>query len=148
MGLTATHWNSDEKDALGQARSYADLFSIAKGVIERMRQPVVQVCGPISTGGVDSMVENIKRLGSIIDELEQKGIEIFNQVPFQLRMQEIREAKGERGYDYTLLNEFYLPLFESNLIRELYFLPDWRSSVGSQWEHEQAERLGMKITYL
>ncbi len=148
MALTPYHWNEQDKEALENARTYTELFAVAKGVIERMREPVGQVCGPISTGGSGDMAENIARLSDAILVLEKRGVEIFNQVPFQLRMKKIRDAKGEHGYDQSLLEEFYLPIFEAGLVQQLYFLPDWETSVGSRWEHEQGARLGMKITHL
>ncbi|MBI5003920.1 DUF4406 domain-containing protein [Candidatus Kaiserbacteria bacterium] len=148
MSLTQFHWNTEDQKALDRAQSYGDLLLIAKDVISRMRKPVVQVCGPISTGGTGVMSENIDRLKKKIDALERQDVEIFNQIPFQYRIQAIAAARGVKDYEHELLNEFYLPIFESGLVQELYFMPDWQTSEGSRWEHAQGERLGMKITYL
>jgi len=148
MSLTQYHWNTQDQEALNKARSYADLLAIARDVISRMEKPVVQVCGPISTGGAGDMAQNINRLGKVINTLEAKGVEVFNQIPFQVRIQTIAVAKKMQDYEHELLEEFYRPLFEKGLIQELYFMPDWQTSAGTRWEHEQGVRLGMKITYL
>jgi len=143
-----TYWEKEDFEKLETAPTYADLFLIAKDVLERMPQPVGQVCGPISTGGAGSVEKNLKRFDDTIADLQQQGMEIFNQVPFEIPIQRFNSLRGSNTYDDRLLNDFYLPIFESRLVQKLYFLSDWESSVGAKWEHEQALRLGLEIEYI
>lgn len=144
MELKRKYWTQADYEKLAAAQTYQDLFLTAKGVLERMRQPVGQVCGPITTGGT-LMRENLERLEAMIVGLQEHGLELFDQVPFQIKINEIR--KPDEGEE-KLLNEFYLPLFENHLVQTLYFLPDWETSAGARWEHEAGKRLGMHMVYL
>lgn len=146
--MSLKYWQQEHFDKLETASTYKELFNIAEAVLKRMHPPVGQVCGPISTGGAGSVQKNLKRFEKAIKNLQQQGIEIFNQIPFEIPMQRIKQSREYEHYDDLLLHDFYLPIFESKLIHTLYFLPDWKSSTGAQWEHEQASRLGLKIEYL
>ena len=128
--------------------SFSELFPIAEEIIKRLPPPISQVCGPISTGGLGSIEKNMQRLEETVEHLHRSGLTVFNQVPFESPMNRILAAKKSDGYDHSLLTDFYLPLFESGLVHVLHFLPDWQSSTGASWEHEQAKRLGLKIIYL
>ncbi len=148
LAMNYKYWEPGDYILLENARNYYDLQKIAMSVIERMPQPVIQVCGPISTGGLGSVEKNLELFEVTIENLSKEGVKIFNQIPFEVPIQNIRSNTEQAGYDMDLLNQFYLPLFESGHISEFYFLPDWQTSFGSKWEHEQAERLGIKILYL
>jgi hypothetical protein len=144
------YWEEKHFDALEKATTYKELFLVAESVLKTMPAPIAQVCGPISTGGAGSVEKNLERFRVTIAALESQGIEVFNQMPFEIPMQKIKEVREGmyKKYDNLLLEDFYLPIFESGLVECLHFLPDWESSVGTRWEHEQAVRLGMKIEYL
>lgn len=148
--MTLKYWQQEYFDRLETSLTYKELFIIAKDVLKRMPPPVGQVCGPISTGGANSIEKNLKRFEEAVATLQQQGIEIFNQVPSEIPMQQIKSTRAREfdSYDDTLLDDFYLPIFESKLVHKLYFLPDWESSIGAKWEHEQALRLGLKIEYM
>lgn len=141
------YWTAEDWRSLQEAQTYGDLLKIAFVVAKRMPQPLGQVCGPISTGGLGSIAENLRAINEAIEKLVDGDIHIFDQVPFEDPMRRIR-VSSENHYPSQLLEEFYLPLFESGLIKALYFLPDWKSSMGATWEHEQAKRLGISIVYL
>ena len=51
-------------------------------------------------------------------------------------------------YPEAILDDFYSPIFNSGLIKEFYFMPNWQSSKGANWEHNEANRLGIKVSYL
>lgn len=147
--MSRAYWIEEDHELLGQARSYGDLLVIAERVIARMPEPVAQVCGPITTGGSGSFESNLATLKEAITSLSASGVSVFDQTPFQERMQLIKDGKqaGE-AYDQELLLQFYLPLFERRLIDVLYFIPGWETSVGGRWEHEEGTRLGLPIRYL
>ena len=140
------YWTQDDLELLERVSSYREMRDIAFRVLQRIPRPTTQVCGPISTGGAGSIEKNVARLGKAIDHLHKNGHNIFNQLPFEDSMQRVRRIEGG-SYSVTLLEEFYLPIFESTFIQTLYFLPDWQSSRGATWEHDQAERLGLQIVY-
>lgn len=55
-----------------------------------------------------------------------------------------------KSEDFCSLNVYpiYLPIFESGHVSRLYFIHGWQSSRGANWEHQQAERLGIEVVYL
>lgn len=138
---------AEDAAALESAVSFEELRDVALRVIARMPQPVSGVCGPITTGGAGSMEKNLERFEEAIRRLQESGQRVFNQLPFEAPMQRIKSYPYYKSGNH-LLETFYLPIFESGLIRQLYFLPGWESSFGATWEHGQAVRLGIKIVYL
>lgn len=142
------YWQKEDLEELKVVVSYSALSPIAERILKRMPPPISQVCGPISTGGLGSIEQNMKCFEETIVRLSDLGLTVFNQIPFQSSMSRILATKNSNDYDHSLLTDFYLPLFESGLVHTLYFLPDWQSSTGASWEHEQTKRLGLKIIYL
>jgi len=124
----------------------SDLAKEALLEISRMKLPTIQFCGPISTGGLGNVTENLERLSSVIQASKEKGMSVFNQVSYERRLGQI--LKDHHGYDYPLLDFFYKPILESKKISGLVFLPLWETSTGSQWEHELGQSLRLPIYYL
>jgi hypothetical protein len=145
---TRKYWNDEDLLALEQADTMPQMLQIALGVLKRMPQPVAQVCGPISTGGRGSILENLVAFNETIVFLQAEGESVFDQMPFEAPMQRVKTTLPKGQYALTLLDDFYLPIFETGLIKKMYFMPDWESSHGAKWEHEQAKRLGIEIKYL
>lgn len=144
---TREYWTEDDLKLLDKVDNLSDMYKIAIRVIDRMPKPVVQVCGPISTGGVGSIPGNIEVLNNKINELIDKGINVFDQAIFEDATGRMTEKLSKDEYFADVLTEFYFPLFKLGYINELYFLPDWQTSRGATWEHEQAQKLGIKIVY-
>lgn len=114
--------------------------------ISKMRRPVIQFCGPISTGGFGDTTENLEYLYSMIQASQEKGMSVFNQVSYEKRLDKILRDHNE--YDYPLLDFFYNPILTSGKISGLIFLPLWETSIGSQWEHDLGQSLHIPIFYL
>ena len=149
--VNSEHWRGADSDALTEAGSFAELADVALTVLQRLPQPVGQVCGPISNGGVGSVAGNLIVFGNTIDMLAKQGISIFDQRPFETHFNRIENTKGDEwgiGPRSDVLNGFYLPLFDSKLVNTFYFIHGWESSDGARWEHEQAERLDINTIYL
>jgi len=140
------YWTVGDCLAVDLAQTYHDLFVVAIEVLKTIPQPVVQFCGPISTGGKGSIDANLAELDRAILSFASKGVYIFDQIPFEEPMQRIKPKSD--GYNYDLLNQFYLPLSQSGLIKKFIFLPGWESSEGARWEDKQAEKLAIKREYL
>ncbi len=145
---TRQYWTEEDILALEQADSTTQMLEIGMKVLNRMPQPIVQVCGPISTGGRGSIIENLVAFNEQIVFLQSEGKTVFDQMPFEAPMQRIKTTLPPNEYAVTLLDDFYLPLFKTGLIKKMYFMPDWESSRGARWEHEQAKLMGIEIEYI
>lgn len=73
---------------------------------------------------------------------------VFNQLPFEEKFQKMLKGRRESGYPHDLLEEFYLPIFQSGKIKILFFLPGWEKSTGASWEHEKGMQFKIPIRYL
>lgn len=139
------YWTPEDVQELKDAKNYHDLVIIALRVLDRMPQPVVQICGPLTTGGLGSFEANAAEFDKAIFFFSQKGECIFDQMPFEEPMQRFKKDVID-GYDNRILEHFYLPLFRSGKIKKCKFLPDWKSSHGATWEHNKIEEL--KIDFI
>jgi hypothetical protein len=144
--ITKRYWEEKDFQDLEKAQSVKDLFTIAERITERMPKPFVQVCGPISTGGLGSIESNLKVFDEVILSLQNTGLNVFDQRPFEATMQRLEEQKG--AYLKDILTDFYFPLFNSGKISAFYFIPKWETSFGATKEHEKAKELGIPIIYL
>lgn len=131
-----------------ESKTFYELVVVGRGILNRMNGPVAQVCGPISTGGNSSVKENLNIFTETIESLTKKGISVFNQLPFERAFDKIMRNYKTSGYDIPILEEFYGPIFESGKIKNVYFLPGWKKSVGARWEYNYAKRLGIKTIFL
>ena len=114
--------------------------------ISKLKPPIIQFCGPISTGGFGNVTDNLDYLYSVIQASTEKRMSVFNQVSYERRLDRI--LKDHHEYDYPLLDFFYSPILMSKKISGLVFLPLWETSVGSQWEHDIGQSLHLPIYYL
>jgi hypothetical protein len=145
---TKQYWTEDDIAALKDVVTLSELHLIGARVLGRMPSPIVQVCGPISTGGFGSIIANMQAFTETIQALQGKGLSVFDQMPFEVPMQKLKLHLAPGEYLEAILTDFYQPLFESKKINAFYFMPDWQSSHGALWEHEQALKLGIDIVYL
>ena len=141
------YWTEEDGKKVEVATTFEELRDVALKIVSRIPAPVGQVCGPISTGGAGSVKENLRLFQLTIDTLISDGLFIFDQLPFEEHIHRIIHTPYYKGGN-QLLEAFYLPIFKSGIVRTLYFMADWRTSLGATWEHEQAKRLKIKIYYL
>ncbi|MDP3014937.1 MAG: DUF4406 domain-containing protein [bacterium] len=137
-----------EIQKIKKSKTFYELVIIGRGILYRMSDPISQVCGPISTGGNGSVEENLGTLAKAIKFLTEKEISVFNQLPFEKTFDKIMRNYKTSSYDTPILEEFYGPVFESGKIKNVYFLPGWRKSVGARWEYNYAKKLGIKTIFL
>ncbi len=144
------YWRENHFDELNNAKSYNELNVIAIDIINSMPQPIGQVCGPISSGGYGSIEKNLEIFDRTIKKLIGRGENIFNQMPLQEYIAELNgKSSGSKDEkNRRILEEIYLPIFESNLIKKMYFMSNWKSSYGANWERRQALRLGINMVDL
>lgn len=143
---TRQYWKEEDIKDVGSAKNFKDLYVVAHRIFNHMPDSIGQVCGPIATGGLGSVEANLKKFDETIKKLQSEGKIIFDQIPFEWPMQDLKKTVLE-GRD-SILNDFYLPIFESGKVKTLYFIKGWESSYGATWEHEQAQKIGIDIIYL
>ena len=146
--VTKIYWENKDWEDLEKVKSVHDLYAVARRVLGRMPKPIVEVCGPIATGGLDSREANLNVFNDMIKKLQSEGLNVFDQIPFQKSMVGLIEKFSLEQIREEMLNDFYLLIFKSGLISTFYFLPNWQSSKGASWEHEKAKELGIQIVYL
>lgn len=138
---------ADMKD-IEKSETFYELVTVGNRVLNRMGEPIAQVCGPISTGGNSSVKENLETLANTTELLTKNGINVFNQLQFERAFDRIMRNYKTSGYDTPILKEFYGPIFESGRIKIIYLLPGWKDSVGARWEYNYAKKLGIKTIIL
>jgi hypothetical protein len=146
--ITKQYWGGSDFQMLSSARSINEVYAVAVSVLSKMPESVAQVCGPISSGGRGSIEENLKYLNQVIFDLQEKGVAIFDQMPFEETIHRIINDETTNQKYENILYDFYEPLFTLNRIKTLYFVPGWESSRGANWEHNKASELGITISYL
>lgn len=140
--------NLEEQHLLKIAGSFDALAKIALGSLDRMRQEhpiIIQICGPMSTGGLGNLEANMARFDRAIQIAEARGVSVFNQVHFQEAIIRICEWKPGEPYPIGLLEDFYGQIFAAGHIDKGVFLPNWRTSIGSRWEWKRFRKLQIPV---
>ena len=140
------YWTQTELVELKNTKSYPELAQLAIRIILKMPTPRIEICGPLSTGGKGSFEENVKEFDNAIMYFSQKGDHVFDQMFFESKIAVF--CKECIGYDERILDEFYFPIFESNLIEEFRFLPNFSGSHGATGENDKLIELKRNIIYL
>ncbi|MBL4644490.1 MAG: hypothetical protein JKX80_01345 [Candidatus Pacebacteria bacterium] len=133
---------------MAQATDLRILAAIALEILSKISEqrslPVVQVCGPIATGGFDTVEKNLMVFGIGIRILNAHGHNVFDQTIFQNDILRITQHNPDDGeYKTEILDDFFTKIFRSGHITAGYFLPGWKSSTGSVWEYELLTSLGI-----
>lgn len=146
-------WTKEDVEEAVRAadnKSYAFLSRIAIRVLKRMKKggegrAIAIISGSITNGGTlpgSEVKKNLERFEEIIQRLELQGKLVFNQLPFEEYLFQIRRTRPPEDPN-VLLEEFYRPIFESFIINIDYFLPGWKESHGARWEYNLVRDLGM-----
>ncbi len=138
--------NALHQRAIVEATSLKILASIALEILNevsaRRSRPVVQVCGPISTGGFGAIDKNLAVFKIGIRVLNERGYNVFDQTIFQESIIRITNFNpDDTEYRTEILHDFFARIFHSGHITSGYFIPGWRSSTGSLWEHQLLTQL-------
>jgi hypothetical protein len=147
--ITKKYWSEKDWEDLEKAEKVSDLFVIAERILDKIEKPFGQVCGPIGNGGLGSVEANLNAFNETIKKLQKEGHNIFDQMPFEAPMQRFKKMAVDQQKIYdSIMNDFYGPIFHSGKISRFYFMPNWKTSKGAEWEHEKAKELGIEIIYL
>lgn len=129
--------------ACSKAPSFSELVLIAQAELEKFEGPIEIVCGPITSGGVGSRVENLAIFNAAILKLRLEGRPIFSQMPYEDALDRLGKAflrnadRQALEYDiHPILTEFYEPLFACGRINFAWFLSNWHTSKGASWERK------------
>lgn len=153
------YYSDGHKAAIEAARTYADLASAGIAVLQHMHglyaaegRQIVQICGPMSTGGRGSLEENMLVFAHAIRLLDDShyflspGEVPFDQIPCQDAIKRIAQYKpGDTAYDQRILTDFYEPLFGARIVKACYFLPGWETSHGARWERDIVPVYGIAV---
>lgn len=101
---------SEEIDSLNSAVTFDQLADIALSSLVRVRNDhleIIQICGPMSTGGCGNFQKNMERFNRSIEVAVSRGVMVFNQILFQEVMIRICNWKEGDPYPMDLLEVFY-----------------------------------------
>lgn len=138
----------EEIEASNSAVTFDELAEIAISSLVRMKQDhteIVQICGPMSTGGCGDFQKNMERFSRCVEVAQSHGIAVFDQVLFQHAVIRICAWKEGEPYPMDLLEVFYGKVLSSGHITKGLFLSDWQSSVGARWEWNFLSACGIPV---
>lgn len=139
-------FEAEELRVLESATTLDELADAATSFLKRMKQEyevVVQICGPMSTGGCGTFEGNMARFNRSVEVAIENGAAVFNQVLFQEAMIRICNWKEGDPYPEQLLTVFYARVLSSGYIDKGLFLSGWETSTGSRWERNFLTSLGI-----
>jgi hypothetical protein len=142
------HWTVEDRLALKLAgTSLPDMLKVALDVTARMPSGIHIVSGPITTGGVGTIKNNLFVFKRIIEHLaKNEKLNIFSQMPFEDGMvayhQEWKRTARNGDYCWPILIEFYEPLFAARKFEKFHFIHGFESSIGACWERDQCATRG------
>jgi hypothetical protein len=96
--------------------------------LKYMSQPVVRVCGPMTTGG-RGYEENVRTFERAVAELRQSGYTVFDYAPYEPELLRIKASHS------AIMEDFHKPILQSGY-KTAFFLPGWNESKGATWERE------------
>ena len=75
---------------------------------------------------------------------------IFNQIPLEEAISRLNKENDlpKEESNKRVLEELYLPIFDSGLVKRFYFINRWQSSYGSRWERQKAKQFGIEMVDL
>jgi hypothetical protein len=138
----------EEKQALQSVCTFAGLAEIALSTLVRMKcqyTEIVQICGPMSTGGFGDFQKNMAWFNRAIEVAVSHGVAVFNQILFQEELMRICGWKEGAPYPMELLVEFYGSVLSAGYITKGLFLPRWETSLGTRWERTFLSERGIAV---
>lgn len=109
--------------------------------LEKLKQPVVRVSGPLTSGGF-GYEENMKRFIVAQQKLREQGFTVFDY--FEDNGDE--EVIKELGMPWKEVMEYYhMPILKTGLISGVYMMPRSNESNGATMEREYFEVNGLEI---
>jgi len=147
--ITEKYWTEKNWEDLEKVKTLKDLSFVALDVLSRMPDPIIEVCGPINNGGLGSFEANINMFNNTVIELQKKGFNVFDQMPFEEKIQEVaKNYNSKEKWVNSIQEDLYEEIFKTGRIKAFYFIKGWEKSHGSVWEHGKAKELNIEVFYL
>jgi hypothetical protein len=145
------YWTEKDLLELKNARTFEDVGKIAIEIQNSMPDEIGHLCGPMSTGGLGNIEDNLINFENILIKLSQ-DYQMYNQLPLEDGIYRImKKLKETNSYNpEDLLNAIYKPLFNSKKLKKVFFIHDWESSHGTTWENNylKENRKDVELIYL
>lgn len=142
------HWTREELAVLEAAATLREVAEIALGHLYRLQsygRPIVQICGPMTTGGLGSLSANMRRFECAIAGAAGAGHLVFDQIPLQAAIIRITDHHNSTEYNVDILEVLYAPIFGSGCINTVFFIPGSETSRGATWERRKVMGLGIEV---
>lgn len=133
------------------ADSLAALATIALDELARIGDNCALVCGPVSSGGVGNVEDNLGVFNATIASLRRTDPMVFDTLPFEAGIIGLRntfeENPANKGKSFLmpLMSEFYRPLCAHPGLTHAYFIPGWEASFGSTLQRGMLIALNRRI---
>lgn len=155
-------WTPADRAKLAELASsptstFKDTGKLAVPLIYRREGFVHMVSGPITSGLTmgrpHTREENLRVFTAMIERLaDEEGLDMFSQMPFEAvigaQAARWKTAHPTAAYDFPLLYGFYRPLFSTGFVDTMHFMHGYETSIGSNWEFEECQALGIKCRML
>lgn len=134
MGTKAPDWI---KSKAVQADSLPALAMIALDELTKVGDNCALVCGPVSSGGMGNVDDNLGVFNATIASLRRTDPMVFDTLPFEAGIIGLRNAfednpaNAGKSFLMPLMSEFYQPLCSHPSLTHAYFIPGWEASFGS-----------------
>lgn len=138
----------DDHTAIAVAKSFHELLEIGMTLAKRLPPPVIQLSGPMTTGGLGTLELNVQFMRTATQSLIDQGHAVFDILVFHDTIMRLLAMRDDPSYPYELMEIFFRGMFASGHIHAVYFLPGWETSVGSRWERDCVTQLGLAIVDL
>ena len=145
MDLSDQYWTENDIERLRMAKTLEEAGDIGVMILERMHasgKEIVQVCGPMTTGGLGTLSENMERFAIAIEQARAHGLLVFNQIPFQEAIERLTSHLDEE-YCTDILDIFFRKILGCGYVSRALFLSDWESSRGARWEWDFVRSCGI-----
>ena len=151
MTTTAPDWI---KSKAVQASSLSALAMIALEELTKVGDNCALVCGPVSSGGMGNVADNLAVFNATIASLRRADPQVFDTLPFEAGIIGLRNdfeadpANAGRSFLMPLMSEFYQPLCAHPALTHAYFIPGWEASFGSTLQRGMLIALKRRIVDL
>lgn len=126
------------EDYIPHAQWYEDLLVVAWIEFSTLDRPIIQICGPMSSGWEWSLEANRIAHRSKINLLKNLWLSVFDQMKFDPAIDRI-------WYSPEFLDVFYGIFFQHGFIQYLFFRKWWESSSWTRKEHELGKKHWLKL---
>jgi len=137
-----------------KADSLQAFAKLAMSELAELGGDVALVCGPISTGGLGDIEQNLGVFNASIASLRRSDPAVFDTLPFEAGIVDQRiaweknPANAGKPFSTALMAAFYGPLFRHPSVTHAYFIPGWEASFGATMQRGMLIALNRRIVDL